>query len=131
MDANGVAQFEPDGFNSLTEVDIDEARQAVMRAQVRHIDATVINRAPSVEKMNGWAEQQSQAERQANTHLGLDGSRLGEDLSITLIAEAARRESLAVQQVQRWAKVRQALHAGSLSALTMRDLRALLDPAAP
>lgn len=68
----------------------------------------------------------------AQTPMGQMGHRVDvNDLSITLAAESARRLGIAEQQVKRWERVRKMLDSGDLKLISVRDLRALLDPSAP
>lgn len=53
------------------------------------------------------------------------------DLSSSLRGEAARRLGIAEQQLKRWMRVYETLKGDDFRDLSVRDLRALIDPNAP
>lgn len=123
--------------NLRAEMEQALAQQAINQQQRQtapcaHLDIEIEKEDAYRRQHREWAlaaeAQHLSAEARANTHLGLASTKLGEDLSIVLVAEAARRAALAMQHFQHWEGVRQALHNGDLKALTLRDLKQLLDP---
>lgn len=64
--------------------------------------------------------------------MGQLGARIDtNDLSTTLMAEASRRIGKAEQELRRWMRVYESMKTGEFRSMTVRDLRALLDPNAP